>query len=318
MYRLYGWKTFHINILGLPEVVMTNDIASIEYILKTNFDSYGKGPNFKYRFQSLLGDGIFNTDGDLWYKHRKTSAHLFNLNKFKTTVLDTFNDHMDTLCAIIANNAEKNVAFDIQQLMLKFTLDSIGYIAFGQDIGALKQDRVMFAEAFDYCQESINQSFFDPIWWLKRFFTPAGWWYFMSLWRVNTYAYKVVKNKREEIAQRQQEGDSATESVGGGDLLSLYLERNEKEEEKLSDQFLRDVVLNFVIAGRDTTAQALSWSIFRLCTNPEVQSCARDDILSVMKLHKIAPGEALTYECLQNMKYLEAVCMEVLRYAPCP
>jgi hypothetical protein len=43
-------------------MVITSDIANIEYILKTNFENYPKGPITKFRFQALLGDGIFNAE----------------------------------------------------------------------------------------------------------------------------------------------------------------------------------------------------------------------------------------------------------------
>lgn len=54
-------KTLHINPFLLPDLVITNSVENITYILKGNFESYGKGPIFKSRFQALLGDGIFNT-----------------------------------------------------------------------------------------------------------------------------------------------------------------------------------------------------------------------------------------------------------------
>ena len=191
--------TYHIAILGLPNLVITNSVDNVTYILKGNFDNFGKGPIFKSRFQGLLGDGIFNTDGDKWYKHRKTSAHLFNTGKFRTTVLDTFNRHCDELVGIIdrhASQGKHGEAFNIAGLMFKFTLDSIGYIAFGNEIGSLHQDRVPFADAFDYCQETINQSFFDPIWWVKRAVTPGGWHYHSCLRMVDSYALSVVRTKR--------------------------------------------------------------------------------------------------------------------------
>ena len=304
-------KTFHMNLFGLPDIVLFNSIENVTYVLKDNFESYGKGPVFKARFQGLLGDGIFNTDGTAWFQHRKTSAHLFNTNKFRTTVLDTFNHHCDALIDII-NGKGKGTSFDIASLMFKYTLDSIGLIAFGADIGSLHQERVEFADCFDYCQEAINQSFFDPFWYFKRLFTPAGWWFFVSLSKVNKYALGVVKAKRAKVAAEKEEG-----KVGGGDLLSLYLDRSEDGTitSELTDSYLRDVVLNFVIAGRDTTAQALSWSFYRLCIHPEVQSSLRRDILNVLAQQQCTDPSKISYECLQNMKYLEAFCMEVLRYS---
>lgn len=122
-----GSKTAKVKMLFQPQLVLTHSIENITHILKTRMDNYGKGPTFSYRFQALLGDGIFNTDGERWYNHRKTSSHLFNLNKFKTGVLDTFNEHADKLIGILSRSR----VVDIQDLMFKFTLDSIGRIAFG-------------------------------------------------------------------------------------------------------------------------------------------------------------------------------------------
>jgi len=314
-------KTLHINTFGMPDIVVTNTVENVTYILKGNFETYGKGPIFKSRFQALLGDGIFNTDGDKWYKHRKTSAHLFNTNKFKTTVLDTFNRHCDVLVDIINKHAaagKDGESFDIASLMFKFTLDSIGFIAFGCEIGALHQDRVPFADAFDVCQETINQSFLDPLWVLKRIFTPAGWDYYRCIRMVDSYAMGVVANKRKMVEKEAAKNEmSSPKRPGGGDLLSLYLDRNSMENgdgtSTLSDRALRDVVLNFVIAGRDTTAQALSWCFYRLCIHPEVQSSLRADIIRTMKG---GSSGKLSYEMLQSMCYLEAFCMEVLRLHP--
>jgi hypothetical protein len=90
--------------------------------------------------------------------------------------------------------------------MFKFTLESIGKIAFGVKFNALHQERsslllssaldldlpsqhrrVWFADYFDYCQGFVNESFMDPLWLLKRYFSPAGWLFFWksdsSLWQ---------------------------------------------------------------------------------------------------------------------------------------
>lgn len=311
----------------MNDIVITNSIENITYILKGNFDAYGKGPIFKSKFQLLLGDGIFNTDGDLWYKHRKTSAHLFNLNKFRTTVLDTFNRHCDTLVGIIGETCDSKPnepVLDVAALMFKFTLDSIGFIAFGKEIGALQKNKVDFADCFDHCQQSINDSFINPLWFLKRYFTPNGWYYFYCLWVVDKYALEVVREKKDSLCKanndKKVDVDVASKS-GGGDMLSLYLDRAEADPNapKLTDRFLRDVVLNFIIAGRDTTAQALSWCFYRLCIHSEIQRALRKDIMAVLRKHNNdakSHCQVLSYECLQSMKYLEAFCMEVLRLHP--
>jgi cytochrome P450 len=80
---------------------------------------------------------------------------------------------------------------------------------------------------------------------------------------------------------------------------------------ELSDRELRDILLNFVIAGRDTTAQALSWALLELATHADVQQRARDEIKAA-----IASPEDLTYDVLSKLRYLECVCLETLRLHP--
>ncbi len=83
-------------------------------------------------------------------------------------------------------------------------------------------------------------------------------------------AYRIIRQRRaDELARtknRKDKDESVTKKGGiadqhedeykydGDDLVSLYLNR-EDEDGKLSDKNLRDIILNLLIAGRDTTAQ---------------------------------------------------------------
>lgn len=129
-----GRKTFVVKSLGMPPMVFTNSVENVTHILKTNFENYGKnGESFKTKFQGLLGDGIFNADGHQWYVHRKTSSHMFKQQKFKTTILQIFNDELDIVVGLLSSY--KGKAFDFQTLVANFTIDSIGKVAFGRDLG---------------------------------------------------------------------------------------------------------------------------------------------------------------------------------------
>lgn len=187
------------------------------------------------------------------------------------------------------------------------------------DIGALDKEHIQFASDFDFCQEAVNNSFFDPLWLIKRYFTPSGWKYFMALRRIDEFAYDVVQKKRDAVARMTPEElrDDSSTARGNRDLLALYLSRQDKENGGiLSDKYLRDVVLNFMIAGRDTTAQALSWSFFMLCCNPDEQVKVQAEIDSVFETDPPSNEGHISFSALQSMKYLEALCMEVLRLYP--
>jgi cytochrome P450 len=323
--KLSNKKTFVWNIaFGLPHFVMTADVENITYILKTNFENFGKaGPGFKPFMQPLLGNGIFNADGHIWYAHRKTSALIFKLNRFKSSVSKVFNEDMDEVITWIRKQGGK--VFDLQGLMHRYTLESIARIAFGFRFDVIHKERVQFADDFDYSTWYISKSMVDPLWFWKSLLTGHRAKFHAALHRTNKFAYNLIRERRAALES------APAEEKGMNDLLSLYIDKGTFEENDEAadtylaptDETLRDVMLNMVIAGRDTTAQALSWSFFRMCTEAGVQQKLRAEIVSILRqsgeidalIGQKGEGH-ISYDTLAQMKYVEAFCMEVLRLHP--
>ena len=86
-------------------------------------------------------------------------------------------------------------------------------------------------------------------------------------------------------------------------IINGFLEENNK----LTDKYLRDIMINFIIAGRDTTAQSLSWSMYRLCIHSNIQLKIYNEIKEIL----INENQWPTFDDLKKMKYLEAFCLEV-------
>jgi hypothetical protein len=112
------------NLFGLPWMLATANLSNIEYVLK-NVDIYGKGPIWAERFYGLLGTGIFNSDGAVWYKHRRISANLFKLSSFKNEILNTFFSHSIELAEVI--HSKGSTKFDIQVSFFLTIFTSILY-----------------------------------------------------------------------------------------------------------------------------------------------------------------------------------------------
>ncbi|KAL6208704.1 hypothetical protein ACLB2K_019650 [Fragaria x ananassa] len=73
-------------------LIITANPAVVHHMLKTNFPTYQKGQSFRQILQELLGDGIFNADGDNWKFQSQLASHEFNtksLRKFVEQVVDT-------------------------------------------------------------------------------------------------------------------------------------------------------------------------------------------------------------------------------------
>ena len=120
------------------------------------------------------------------------------------------------------------------------------------------------------------------------------------------------------------------------------MEATENKPESYSDKYLRDIVLNFMIAGRDTSAITLSWFFHLLCQNPDVEEKLLQEIKNVVKAKNnmcsrnqergqgqeqyvsVEEGismftDSLTHTVLDKMHYLHAALTETLRlYPPFP
>ena len=98
----------------------------------------------------------------------------------------------------------------------------------------------------------------------------------------------------EAIAARRAEGDLA----GREDIMSLLLQATHEDGSPMSDQELRDELVTLLVAGHETTANALSWAAERLCRHPDKLARLTDEVRA---------GEST---------YLQAVIQETLRLRP--
>lgn len=90
----------------------------------------------------------------------------------------------------------------------------------------------------------------------------------------------------------------------------------------MTDQYLRDIILNFMLAGKDSTANTLSWFFYMLCKNPLIQEKVVEEITEVIgnnvkdKEHLEYFVASITEEALEKMHYLHAALTETLRLYP--
>ncbi|ORZ03610.1 cytochrome P450 [Syncephalastrum racemosum] len=300
-----------MSALGIPRHIATIDPRNVEHVLKGNFENYIKGPEFHGAMNDLFGDGIFNANGEEWKYQRKTASHIFNVKNFRDQFTDVFVQEIEYMSEKIWNPAvESNEAVDFHDVMFKFTLDSFILLGFGVNLNALgSKDKVPFAAAFDEAQKNTFQRFVNPIWPITEKIQKLA-----MPWKpgmndhlnvVDTFAREVTEKRRIEIANGEEHKD----------LLSRFMNAKNANGQPLNNDELRDIVLNFVIAGRDTTAQALSWTFYMLMTHPRVELKLLDEINACVTEEALHDSAAL-YEVIKGMKYAHAVFYEVLRLYP--
>ena len=106
------------------------------------------------------------------------------------------------------------------------------------------------------------------------------------------------------------------------DILSRFLLEREKDPGCFDNKYLRDIILNFMIAGRDTTAGTLSWFLYVLCRDQRIQDkIAREVREATTGDHQNVGGvqeftACLTEDAIGSMHYLHAALTETLRLYP--
>jgi fatty acid omega-hydroxylase len=134
----------------------------LEHILKTRFDNYPKGPTWQAVFHDLLGDGIFNSDGNTWLFQRKTAALEFTTRTLRQAMARWVSRAIkDRLCTILKKAEVQGEPVDLQDVMLRLTFDNICGLAFGRDpqTCATGLPENGFATAFDKATEATLQQF---------------------------------------------------------------------------------------------------------------------------------------------------------------
>ncbi|KAK8532519.1 hypothetical protein V6N13_131839 [Hibiscus sabdariffa] len=295
--------TLHL-VLGSRKV-LTAYPDNVRHILKSNFNNYPKGPFFIAAFFDFLGNGIFNADGDSWKFERQVSSHEFNtksLRKFVETVVDA--ELHDRLVPMLSDAVSGNKVLDLQDVLQRFAFDNVCRIAFGHDPACLLPSlpQTQFADAFEDATHLSSQRFRAPlsiIWRMKRFFNVGSERKLkIAISRVRDFAKKIVREKKHELSTK-----SSLESV---DLLSRFLNSGHSDED-----FVTDIVVSFILAGRDTTSAALTWFFWLVYKHPEVEK----EILKEIQEKSDKP----VYEEVKDMVYIHASLCEAMRlYPPVP
>merc|ERR1719359_690521 len=126
---------------------------------------------------------------------------------------------------------------------------------------------------------------FNPFWWpMRKLHIMNECDSARTFKLLDDYSVNVVRELRRSLdstGKQQSVGVNWQDLEARKSFLGLFMEGARQQGEELNEQQCRDHVLNFLIAGRDTTAQALSWTIFLLTQHPEVEAKARKEILEV-------------------------------------
>ena len=196
-------------------------------------------------FSPLLGNGIFTQEGPAWKHSREIFRRRFIQMQYQN--MDIFCEHVDNLLRCLDVS---EVAIDLQPLFFKFTLDTTTALLLGRSVYSLRAeentdtDNKSFAENFDIAQGGLAKRFRLAPW--HSLYNPPQFRRSCSI--VHRYVDDYILGR--SVDEGRDSGQEPAESFF--DQLAL---------QSSSQETLRDQLLNILLAGRDTTACCLSWTL---------------------------------------------------------
>ncbi|PVH87676.1 cytochrome P450 [Cadophora sp. DSE1049] len=312
--RRFGFETFQISVPSLPPGVVINDPKNLEYVFK-NEGIFAKGDFFKRRSWDLFGNGIINADGELWKVQRKAGLHFLNNANLKVLTDVALPTYLNETVKSLQEEEEGSVV-DLEEMLHELTTQLMGRMAYNMDI----HNSDPFSKAFDYASGATGQRFQNPLWQISEIFLGER--FRDSVAQVKAFGSMIVANAIQTRKNKTTETDSALDVMSGSLINSLL--------DSIDDQdMVADAVLNYLSAGRDTTAQALTWTFYLLMRNPSKAEAVRREVMQVAELDpSFKPGTSPKGSAQElntavfrpiALPYVTAVFYEALRlYPPVP
>ncbi|KAL2142430.1 hypothetical protein VTI28DRAFT_1139 [Corynascus sepedonium] len=280
-------NTHYILALG-KRLLMTNEVENVKAILGTKMDDWPiDGPRL-FSVLPLLGpNSIFTSNGKAWHTARAKLRPSFVRDQVAD--LKCFDKHIRNLLAAISADG---TTFDMQALLFDMTMDSSTDFLLGYSTNLLTKaspEAQQFVKDFEYAsRESAKRARLGPLLLHvpHRNLTKA-----VQGLRdyVHFYLQKATANKRESDTKDRK-----------------YVFLDELLKENPPEDYTVDQILSILIAGRDTTATAMSAVFYFLARNAGAVEKLREEIKSLNV-------EDPTWEELKQMKYLNNVIKESLR-----
>ncbi|OAY25547.1 cytochrome P450 94B3 [Manihot esculenta] len=295
-------NTIVVERLGARRTIVTANPENVKYMLKTNFNNFPKGKPFTEILGDFLGYGIFNVDGELWHIQRKLASHEFTAKSLREFFMMTLEEEVDKgLLPVLESLEETGEVVDLQELLRRLAFNMICKVSLGIDRCCLDPSLPVspLARAFDMASEICARRGAAPlfvVWKMKR------WLGIGSEKRLKEAVEQVHQYVEEIIVNREKMIVKGSENQAE-DLLSRLILAGHEEK------VIRDMMISFIMAGRDTTSAAMTWLFWLLSCHPDVEE-------EVVKEIQFTKETKLDYESLKELRILKACLCESMRLYP--
>ncbi|MDI1307912.1 MAG: cytochrome P450 [Methylotenera sp.] len=294
--KSYRMKMGQIKQPGL-EVFMVNDPSLIKRILVDEPKKYPKHWIMHQILKPLLGNSIFTTNGKVWERQRRLVDAGFGQARLKLVfplMIDAIADMLNRL-----DSQANDKAFEIDTEMTHITADIIFRTILSQKLDAASAELTF--KAFNEFQRQAQRAFMLKIYWLPSFFAKRA---------SNLAANKIRPVIADVIAKRYREKDDENAHQHNDILAGIMEAVDPEDQDSFSYDEMVDQICMLFLAGHETSASALTWSMYLISNCPDLQMKMYEEIQAVTN------GQSLEFEHIKKLSTVNNVFKEALRLYP--
>jgi cytochrome P450 len=280
--------------LGPFVVHLLNHPDHVEHVLQSRASNYDKATRSSAKIRAISGDSLLTSNGELWKRQRRLMQPSFHRKHIAGMAAEmiAFTDAMLQRWRPHLANGE---ALDIAAEMMRLTYSIVGKTLLGADVGS---DAVTIENAMETMLTHTYRRWGNIVDVPAFIPTPSNVRFRRALRAVDQIVYRIIAEHRADIST-------------SSNLLSILLQaRDEQTGDGLSDSELRNETITFLLAGHETTANALAWTFYLLSQNPEVERQLRAELSAV--LGRRPP----TIDDLPHLTFTTMVIQEAMRLYP--
>jgi cytochrome P450 len=289
--ELFG-DTFRFYLGGIKEAIVTTNPAVMQHVLKTNSENYQKSEIQVKRMGHFLGKGLLTTHGEAWRTQRRLIQKGFDrkqLEALSAIMQDSLSESLRDF-----NRQIQLGPVDIYPHLMKMTFAMVARSLFGAKLK--DEDIDVVSNTICTVQEFIVRQTIQP--YLNPWFEISG-----ELRRheeMRTHADAILMDY---IKTRRQQAP-------GNDLLQTLMDARYSDGEGMSDEMVLSESMQLLVAGHETSSNALSWLLYLLSSRPDCLERVRQEFDSVL-------GDApLSFGDVTRLEFTTQVIYEALRLYP--
>src|SRR6516225_3534050 len=270
--------TFRFYLGGLKEAIVTIDPAVIQHVLKTNAENYQKSEIQVKRMGHFLGKGLLTTHGEAWRTQRRLIQKGFDRKQ-----LDDLSSIMQDSLAESLRDFDRlahHGPVDVYPQLMKMTFAMVGKSLFGARLKT--EDIDLISRTISTIQEFMVRQTIQP--YLNPWFAISG-----ELRRHEEMRARADGFLLDYIRRRRQ-------AAPGHDLLQILMDARYSDGHGMSDELVLSESMQLLVAGHETSSNALSWILYLLSRHPDCLEKVRQEFYSVLGEAPLSHVDVLKFE----------------------